>query len=377
MANPEHVSILREGSVAWNEWRRSTNPIPDLAGADLQQRDLFGIDFSGTNLSNVNLQGANLSESTLKHAILTRAVINDIYANGANADNVSFINTLASQSSFGNATMRRARFASCSFERANLTAVDFTGALFEGASLRHSNLTNAIFRQAMIRGLDLTNCKIGATVFADVSLERAAGLASIRHVAGSSVGIETYFLSRGLPDVFLRGVGTPEDFVSYAASLVGKAIDFHSCFISYSSTDDDFARRLHEALQGRHIRTWFAPEDLKTGDRLRDTIDNSIRIHDKLLLVLSESSIGSQWVEHEVEAALEREREEQRTLLFPVRIDDSIFETHEGWAGLIRRTRHIGDFRMWKNHDQFQNAFERLVRDLRKDGAVAIAPVKS
>jgi hypothetical protein len=39
----------------------------------------------------------------------------------------------------------------------------------------------------------------------------------------------------------------------------------------------------------------------------------------------------------------------------------------KGWAGHIRRTRHIGDFRPWKNHDAYQEAFQRLLRDLKTD----------
>ena len=39
---------------------------------------------------------------------------------------------------------------------------------------------------------------------------------------------------------------------------------------------------------------------MKIGDKIRLRIDESIRIHDELLLVLSENSVASQWVEHEV-----------------------------------------------------------------------------
>jgi hypothetical protein len=36
-----------------------------------------------------------------------------------------------------------------------------------------------------------------------------------------------------------------------------------------------------------------------------------------------------------------------------------------GWAADIRRTRHIGDFTRWKEHDAYTKALERLLRDLR------------
>src|SRR5437773_9205820 len=111
-------------------------------------------------------------------------------------------------------------------------------------------------------------------------------------------------------------------------------IDFYSCFISYSSKDHAFAKRLYADLQSSGVRCWFAPEDLKVGDKIRPRIDESIRLHDKLMLVLSQHSITSQWVEQEVEAALSRESKENRTVLFPIRLDKAVMEIEGGWSAL-------------------------------------------
>jgi len=35
-----------------------------------------------------------------------------------------------------------------------------------------------------------------------------------------------------------------------------------------------------------------------------------------------------------------------------------------GWPALIRRTRHIGDFRGWETHGTYQHALARLLQDL-------------
>jgi hypothetical protein len=35
------------------------------------------------------------------------------------------------------------------------------------------------------------------------------------------------------------------------------------------------------------------------------------------------------------------------------------------WAASLRRQRHIGDFTSWKNHDAYQQSFDRLLRDLK------------
>jgi hypothetical protein len=180
---------------------------------------------------------------------------------------------------------------------------------------------------------------------------------------------ESIYNSEGkIPELFLRGAGVPDKFIAYVRSLVGGAIEFYSCFISYSTIDQEFADRLYVDLQSSGVRCWFAPEDLKIGDRFRDTIDESIRLHDKLLIVLSENSIRSPWVESEVEAALERERRQQnRPVLFPIRLDDAVIHTDKAWSADIRRSRHIGDFSQWKDHDFYREALTRLLRDLKAE----------
>jgi len=72
------------------------------------------------------------------------------------------------------------------------------------------------------------------------------GLETAGHFGPSTIGIDTIYKSRGnIPEAFLRGAGVPEDFIVYMKSLAGNPIEFYSCFISYSSQDDEFARRLH------------------------------------------------------------------------------------------------------------------------------------
>jgi len=39
-------------------------------------------------------------------------------------------------------------------------------------------------------------------------------------------------------------------------------------------------------------------------------------------------------------------------------------ERGEAWAVSIRRMRHIGDFRRWKDHDEYAKSLDRLIRDL-------------
>lgn len=102
------------------------------------------------------------------------------------------------------------------------------------------------------------------------------------------------------------------------------------------SLDEDFAKRLHADLQQSNVRCWFAPEDLKIGDKFRKRTDESIRIYDKLMVILSQNSIESAWVEEEVEAALKKERAQNDLVLFPVRLDDTVMNTGQAWAASLK-----------------------------------------
>lgn len=112
---------------------------------------------------------------------------------------------------------------------------------------------------------------------------------------------------------------------------------------------------------------FWANRDLRIGDRIRVGLDEAIRRHNKLLLILSESSMSSRWVEHEVEVALARETEQDRDVLFPIRLDDSVMRINTGWPAHICRTRVIGDFRDWKSHESYQRELSKLIEDLTVD----------
>jgi TIR domain-containing protein len=196
------------------------------------------------------------------------------------------------------------------------------------------------------------------------------GLEMVKHSGPSTIGIDTIVKSQGkIPEIFLRKAGLPQSIIEQISALIGSLnpIDYYSCFISYSSKDQEFADRLYADLQARGVRCWFAPHDMHIGDKIRPRIDESIRLYDKLLIVLSEHSVASQWVEHEVETALGKELEGKPNVLFPIRLDEAVMQSRTGWASHNRLTRHIGNFTNWKNHDDYQRAFSRLLRDLKAE----------
>jgi uncharacterized protein YjbI with pentapeptide repeats len=252
--------------------------------------------------------------------------------------------------------------------RANLLEATLAEVDFSGVNLTGADLTRANFTEATLTRVDLTKASLWHTILANVDLSTGIGLETVQRAGPSTIGIDTLYRSQGnIPEVFLRGAGVPDEMITYSKSLVRRPFEFYSCFISYSSKDQKFAERLHADLQNKGVRCWFAPEDFKIGEKIRTGIDEAIRSRAKLLLVLSEDSITSTWVEKEVETAFDEERRRKKTVLFPVRLDDAVMETTEVWAVDIRLTRHIGDFRKWPDDDSYQKAFTRLLRNLKAE----------
>ena len=68
------------------------------------------------------------------------------------------------------------------------------------------------------------------------------GLETVVHTGPSTIGVDTIVRSRGkIPESFLRQAGVPDTFIEYIPSLTMEPTQFYSCFISYSSIDEEFA----------------------------------------------------------------------------------------------------------------------------------------
>jgi TIR domain/Pentapeptide repeats (8 copies) len=332
MANQEHLDILKQGVEVWNQWRmnQESGLVPDLSG----------VNFTGVNLSHADLIFADLHGADLSHATL--------YATH----------------------LLSANLAGTTLCFANLTQADLTIANFTRADLTNTDLSFTNFNQAVLGSTNFTDAKMAYTSLGDVDLSTAKGLETVRQYRPTNIGIATIYRSGGnIPEIFLRKAGIPDTMIEYMRSLVGKPIDYYSCFISYSSKNQDFADRLHADLLSNGVRCWFAPHDMRPGTVILRGIDEAIRQYDKLLLILSKYSVESNWVEHEVDMALFKEMQKKRQdVLFPIRLDNAILKSPSEWAKNLCH-RHIGDFTKWKDHDNYQQVFNRLLRDLKAETA--------
>jgi TIR domain/Pentapeptide repeats (8 copies) len=364
MANQEHVVLLKQGAKAWNQWRQACPEIqPDLSEARLKDALLSEIDFRGVNLHRANLSEATLTRANLREADLSEADLKVANLGEAYLDKANLVGAYLSGAYLGGASLIETNLS-----RTNLRGTNFFGANLSEANLQEAYLRATNLTRTRLDGVNFIHSSTLFTIFGDVDLRHTKGLEMVKHLGPSTIGIDTIYRSQGMIlETFLRGTGIPESFLALALSLVSSSNNFYSCFISYSSQDQVFAEKLYSDLQSNGVRCWFAPEDLKIGDKIRPRIDESIHFYDKLLLILSQHSMISQWVEQEVETALEKERKEQRTVLFPIRLDNAVMEIEGGWPGLIRNTRNIGDFTCLHRHEVYQKALDRLLRDLKAE----------
>ncbi len=350
------VDALRQHGLWWDGSLFRSN----LSGVNLHHADLNGAYLRDADLRDANLQAAHLSRAFLGNANL-------IYAElpGAHLDSADLTS----------ANLRAANLIQADLHGAKLLQADL-----RGADLRAANLTNAILTEASLK-----DAHCGGTVFANVDLSTVKDLESIRHGGPSYISVDTLYRSRGqIPEVFLRGCGVAPEFIEYTRGLFGeKATQFYNCYISYSPRDQDFALRIHHRLYNETINCWLNSHDLKAGKLLAETIAPEIHSRQKLIVCCSEESLTSQWVDREVNSALQEEEAilqqtgQQVSLLLPLDLDGYVFSPDCRSLSAPRlRDRLTADFTDRHDHAVFDREVEKVIRALRTGGSTAPLPDK-
>jgi uncharacterized protein YjbI with pentapeptide repeats len=418
-ADLENVAL--KGAVLSGAWFNQAN----LRRADLSTANLQRADLSEANLREGNFHGANLS-----HAFLAGANASDANLHGVNAVQADFRGANLARSDLGAAHLAAAmwREANASeadlrgahLEQANLSVVnleqaDLSGAILTQADLRGSDLTEAVLigadlRAADLREADLTRAhlaaahftgtllkdtefqeaQIGWTSLGGVDLAGARSLETVVHHGPSTLGLDTLTRSRGkIPPLFLRGCGfalwqtwaaklcdpdlTDEQFAKVQQKILQErvrgAFFVGGVFICHAPPNAEFVDKLRLRLQHEGLPVWLDCPGSSTGLGHKRP-SRTMRFNDVLMPVLSEVSVASDWIAHELETALAKERQETHGVLFPVAVDDAwkrkleqAEKQPEVWSTLQRQNRVL-DLSTWAT-EAFETQFQQLLEALK------------
>lgn len=343
MANEHHLKILSKGVAEWNAWRASS---PDVV-PDLRETDLSGFAFGHLEDLGKNL-GIDLHNPRLDRSKLT-------------------VGMELSKTRFDRSILRN-----CDLLGANLSYADFTDADLAGSILINTLLLHTNFTRAVLDRVDFSQTIWLQSVLLQSRMNGARGLDQTMHLGPSVIDPDAIGTLDSKAADFLRRAGLQDAFFSQFLPDTNETTLYPSCFISYSQQDETFAKRLHGRLSELMVPVWYAPHALVGGKKIIEQIEDAIEMYDRLLLILSNSSMSSEWVKSEVRRALQKERQTKKRALFPIRLVS--FEELKSWRlfdsdngkdlAVEVREYFIPDFSGWRKPRVFDDAISRLLSDL-------------
>jgi hypothetical protein len=89
-------------------------------------------------------------------------------------------------------------------------------------------------------------------------------------------------------------------------------------FLCHNNADKDFARQLAADLAWFGVTVWIDEAEIKIGDSLIQKIEQGINSMGYLGVILSPESVASEWVQREVEIAMNQEIQGRRVKVLPL-----------------------------------------------------------
>ncbi|HWA35641.1 MAG TPA: toll/interleukin-1 receptor domain-containing protein [Cyclobacteriaceae bacterium] len=90
-------------------------------------------------------------------------------------------------------------------------------------------------------------------------------------------------------------------------------------FISHSSADKKFVRKLKDDLKENDFETWVDEDELNLGDTLSEKLDEALEGSSHFIVVLSQAAIKSEWVQYELQKALKQNDSLVNRKIIPVK----------------------------------------------------------
>jgi hypothetical protein len=171
----------------------------------------------------------------------------------------------------------------------------------------------ASVRQFMALGNDL-----------QTAMRKAATIAGEQNYDKSAVSpIITWANSEKVLDLGVRVEGLVDEAVAAKQTRHEAYSEQRVAFISHSSKDKKFVRQLAADLVANGVNVWLDEQRIRVGDSIPEKVAQGVAESDFFLLVISENSVGSAWVQKELNSALVKEIERRRVTVMPLKLDDA------------------------------------------------------
>ncbi len=125
---------------------------------------------------------------------------------------------------------------------------------------------------------------------------------------------------RPLPKL-LDAAGDSSSRISFEELTLKELDKMPSIFLSHNTKDKFFVRELADRLSKMGVKVWIDEAEIKVGDSLTEKIGNAIEKTDFVGVVLSRNSINSQWVQKELQIALQEEFRKKKVVVLPLLLE--------------------------------------------------------
>lgn len=133
----------------------------------------------------------------------------------------------------------------------------------------------------------------------------------------------------------------------------------NSVFISHSSVDKPLVDKLVAEISSIGVKVWYDKFDITLGDSVPGKINEGLSKAKYFIIVLSNASINSKWVQEELNAALMKQINMNGTFILPIKIGECEIPP------LLSHRKYLN------LEENYHTAIEELLDLLKKDIAVS------
>lgn len=371
--------FLKSGPIAWNEYvalqkrpfliKDVRFPTGKYTNYDFSGIAWHNVHFGGTTFEDCDFSGCDFREGIFVESAFVSCKFNRAHTFRTGLEGVSVSSCSIQESQFHIGKWMSVSFYSCDISLTRFSRLFVDDFHDKGSVFRSCGYFDTKFFVYEFINTSFNDVEFGSVSFAGGAFTNSSGLETCHSHSSCFIDMVTLTRSTHLPSAFLRQCHVPEQLVEYLPSLIGTPIAYFSCFLSHSTKDTMFVELLQKDLEGKGVDCWYWKEDARWGVPLMQSIDEAIRIYDRVIVVCSKASLESPAVTREIERALQREDQSRRRgeaadILFPIRLDDFIFEwKHQRQSDVV--TKFIGDFTHWSDPFVYAQQLNKLVSDLK------------